>query len=195
MFWYDNTAFSSPRRRANLFQITDGLCASTCTIFTELMKGQGVRTIAFGGRPKNAPMQSMGGVKGAQLQPLQMLSGVPAGVARLLKLASAQGKEPLTKDELQRLNSTIVTPLDEFPLILKGGGVNIVNAFSPTNHRLPRQFMYEAAECRRFFTAKNIFHRETAWASAADAMFHNGGCVPGSTNGAGSLRTTLGKGR
>ena len=189
------TAFSSPRIRANPFQITDGICASTCTIFTELMKGQGVRTIAFGGRPKNAPMQGMGGVKGAQVQTLKVISAVPTIIEELLQRASAQGIEPLTKDELQRLNNTIVTPLEEFPLTLKGGNVNIVNAFSPTNHHLPRQFMYEAAECRRFFTAKNIFYRESAWASAADAMFHNGGCVPGSTNGAGSLRTTLGKGR
>jgi hypothetical protein len=42
--------------------IYDGYCASTCTIFSELMRQQaGVRTIALGGRPNKDPMQAVGG--------------------------------------------------------------------------------------------------------------------------------------
>ena len=40
-------------------------CASTCTIFSELMRQQGgVKTIALGGRPNKDIIQAVGGVKG-----------------------------------------------------------------------------------------------------------------------------------
>lgn len=43
----------------------DGYCASTCTIFSELMTSQGnVQTVAMGGRPQVGSMQAVGGVKG-----------------------------------------------------------------------------------------------------------------------------------
>ena len=43
----------------------DGYCASTCTIFSELMRQQGgVKTIALGGRPNKDIIQAVGGVKG-----------------------------------------------------------------------------------------------------------------------------------
>lgn len=48
-------------------QLHDGMCSSTCTIVSELLKNQGgVRTIAVGGQPKFGPMQGIGGTKGAQ---------------------------------------------------------------------------------------------------------------------------------
>ena len=43
----------------------DGYCASTCTIFSELMRQQGgVKTIFVGGRPNTDITQAVGGVKG-----------------------------------------------------------------------------------------------------------------------------------
>lgn len=52
---------------ANSYQLHDGMCSSTCTIASELLKNQGgVRTIAVGGQPKFAPMQGVAGTKGAQ---------------------------------------------------------------------------------------------------------------------------------
>jgi hypothetical protein len=45
--------------------VYDGYCASTCTIFSELMRQQGhVKTIALGGRPNKDIIQAVGGVKG-----------------------------------------------------------------------------------------------------------------------------------
>jgi len=44
------------------------MCSSTCAIVSELLKNQGgVRTIVIGGQPKFAPMQGVGGTKGAQV--------------------------------------------------------------------------------------------------------------------------------
>lgn len=42
--------------------VYDGYCASTCTIFSELMRQQaGVKTIALGGRPNKDIIQAVGG--------------------------------------------------------------------------------------------------------------------------------------
>jgi hypothetical protein len=49
----------------NIVLLYDGVCGSTCAIFTELMKSQGgVRSISVGGRPTTGPMQSATGSKG-----------------------------------------------------------------------------------------------------------------------------------
>jgi hypothetical protein len=57
-----------PFESDNIVVMTDGLCGSTCAIFTQFMREQGkVHTIAVGGRPVNGPMQGVGGTKGAQV--------------------------------------------------------------------------------------------------------------------------------
>lgn len=53
----------------NIIMVSDGYCASTCAIFSELMTQQGgVRTVAMGGRPHAGPMQAVGGVKGVNCE-------------------------------------------------------------------------------------------------------------------------------
>lgn len=151
------------------------------------MKAQGVRTIAFGGRPNYGPMQGMGGVKGSQVFRLKDISNI-AEIATLAIQETSNSSEPIVAPEdMDHFKDIFPIPLSDFPLTLTTGQVNLLNAFKPNNHSLPRQFIYEAAECRRYFTLDNIITPETLWASAADAMFYGGDCVPGSTNGTGSL--------
>ncbi|CAG8142514.1 unnamed protein product [Penicillium olsonii] len=171
----------------DIILLTDGYCASTCTIFSELMKAEGVRTIAFGGRPHNAPMQGMGGVKGSQTLPLTTMSKLMEQAASLIRAFSNSSEPIVASKDMDHFDDIFPKPLEKFPLNLTEGAVNLMNAFGPTNDSLPRQFIYEAAECRRFFTLDNIRAPETLWASAADAMFHGGECVLGSMNGTGSL--------
>lgn len=168
-------------------QLTDGQCASTCTIFSELMKAQGVQTIAFGGRPQNGPMQGMGGVKGSQAMDLSALNQVMKQATFIIENAVNSSDPIVAKKDMKHFRDIFPIPLEKFPLKLVDGSVNLMNAFAPNNDHLPLQFKYEAAECRRFLTLDNIRTPETMWASAADAMFHGGDCVPGSTNGTGSL--------
>lgn len=143
------------------------------------MKDQGVRTIAFGGRPQHAPMQGLGGVKGSEL------FDFPSYATQI------EGSEPvlsLFKEDFQdRWNSTMPLPMKEFPLRLSSGGVNFKNSYSRHDDQTPLQFVYEAAECRRFYTAENIVDVESLWHAAADAMFFGGKCVSSSMNGTGSL--------
>ncbi|KAL1967220.1 hypothetical protein VTN77DRAFT_3511 [Rasamsonia byssochlamydoides] len=167
--------------------ITDGLCTSTCTIFTELMKWQGVRSIVFGGRPQYGPMQALGGSKGANSAPYTALSSYATEGYALAVNASRTSDPVLTPEELDQYNSTVGIPVSEFPLPLLGGEVNLKNNYRPGNDIVPLQFIYEAAECRLFFTIENYQQQETIWAAAARAMFGNGSCVLGSTNATGSL--------
>lgn len=54
-----------PFAAENIVVVTDGYCASTCTIFSEFMRQQaGVKYIALGGRPNKDIIQAVGGVKG-----------------------------------------------------------------------------------------------------------------------------------
>lgn len=54
-----------PFKAEDIVIVYDGYCASTCTIFSELMRQQaGVKTIALGGRPNKDIIQAVGGVKG-----------------------------------------------------------------------------------------------------------------------------------
>jgi hypothetical protein len=151
------------------------------------MKAQGVRTIAFGGRPQNGPMQGMGGVKGSQEMPLSTLSIITEQAASIIEEAVNSSTPIVAAKDMKHFKRDFPIGLDKFPLKLAGGDVNLMNSFSRKNDRLPRQFIYEAAECRRFLTWDNVRRPETMWASAADAMFYGGACVAGSTNGTGSL--------
>jgi hypothetical protein len=146
------------------------------------MKGQGVRTIAFGGRPQVGPMQGMGGIKGSMVYDL-------ADLASQLKQAKmlANSSSLLSDEDLEKWDKYVPTPLEDWPFTVESARVNIINAFGPTNDHIPRQYLYEAAECRRFFTYDNVIQQETLWQDAASAMFDGGECVEGSTNATGSL--------
>ncbi|OQE20261.1 hypothetical protein PENFLA_c017G06559 [Penicillium flavigenum] len=86
--------------------ITDGACSSSCPIFTEMMKYEGVKTISFGGRPQYGPMQAMGGTRGAQVMPAENLMTIMAAV-----LDMAAEEELLSKSELQQLKA--LSPAEE----------------------------------------------------------------------------------
>jgi hypothetical protein len=61
----NRTGFTQPFAAEDIVMLTDGFCASTCSIFYEFMTTQaGVQSIAVGGRPQHGPMQAVGGVKG-----------------------------------------------------------------------------------------------------------------------------------
>ncbi|KAK0720274.1 hypothetical protein B0H67DRAFT_181649 [Lasiosphaeris hirsuta] len=60
-------ARKQPFAAKDIVIVTDGFCHSTCpTLLGLLTREHSIRTIALGGRPLDAPMQAMGGVKGAQ---------------------------------------------------------------------------------------------------------------------------------
>ena len=166
------------------YQMTDGTCASTCSIFAELMKKQGVRSIAFGGRPQYGPMQALGGVKGGQYLSLPLLHRY---ISRAYDLAVNASEPILTPEQLARFEEIAPPDPKNFSLRINrigAGGVNFRNAYREGNDVTPLQFVYEAADCRLFYTAENYIRPATSWLAAANAMLNGGSCVRGSNDAA-----------
>jgi hypothetical protein len=173
---------------ADMLQMTDGHCASTCALLAMLLKKQGVKSIAFGGRPRYGPMQAVGGVKGGQYWSLSTISHYIERARELAFNASRAGFPILSLEELDRFNKLMPPSVTDFPLRFGGYGqssVNVRNAYGPDDDMTPLQFKYEAADCRLFFTAENVVNPHTTWAAAARAMFGDGSCVDGSRLGNG----------
>ena len=72
-----------PFKAEDIVILYDGYCASTCTIFSELMRTQGdVKAIALGGRPNKDIIQAVGGVKGTNDYPCKLRKHISNSVLR-----------------------------------------------------------------------------------------------------------------
>ncbi|KAI7321851.1 beta-galactosidase [Hortaea werneckii] len=152
----------------NIVMLTDGTCASTCAIFSEFMKSQaGVKSVAVGGRKQTGPMQAVGGTKGSRV----------LGMAQLYSLVTSAAQAASPEDQLRLLNSfdtdegnllTATTKaLDRAApgsdLIVQAG-VNFRNNIRKGDDTLtPLQFIYEAADCRFFYTPEMYARQEAIW--------------------------------
>ncbi|KAK2592402.1 hypothetical protein QQS21_009885 [Conoideocrella luteorostrata] len=175
---------SAPFKPENIIIVSDGYCASTCTTFTNLMTNVGgVRTVAFGGRPKEEPMQIMGGVRGAQSASFGLID---TWTKQAVEVVANSPNGTFSQKLVETANSTVPPGLSSMPLILSGGGVNFRNAYQEGNSDLPLQFQYQAADCRLFYTAENYAKPHTTWEAAHAAIWGSKGCVKGSTGGQGS---------
>ncbi|KAJ5952875.1 Interphotoreceptor retinol-binding [Penicillium vulpinum] len=176
----------SPFSADKIAIITDGDCVSTCAFFVKLMKRQGVRTITFGGRPQKAPMQGVGGVKGGQSLGVNYINGYIEQANGLIRDSANSGSPLLTPAEWKAFNESSPSTTASLQW---SGNLNLRNEYDPEDGETPLQFVYEAAECRLFYTLENYLERETVWQAAAKAMFGSGQCVEGSTKGKGSLNS------
>ncbi len=61
------------------------------------------------------------------------------------------------------------------------GSFNMRNAYAVDRPDMPLQFVYEAANCRRFYTSDTLADMTTLWGSLADVAWHGAKCVSGST--------------
>ncbi|KAJ5611343.1 hypothetical protein N7510_008062 [Penicillium lagena] len=155
--------------------MTDGDCSSSCTTFSELMKNlAGVKTVVFGGRPQNEPMQAIGGVKGNQNLDSSTILGLYNKANLLAESAAKAGRPILT--ETQRMRLKELSPANIPPLYYTAG-INYLNGYRPGQPHMPLQFIYEAATCRLFYTHENFAHPATSWAAAARAVWGHGRCV------------------
>lgn len=159
--------------------MTDGECSSTCTIFVELMKNlAGVKTLAFGGRPQHRPMQALGGTKGAEDLVSSEILSIYKSATSEAEQAAQNGHRVLTDAEIQRLKE--LTPASTPPLKNFQMSVNFLNNYRLGEDNMPLQFVYEAADCRLFYTYENVVRPATSWVAAARAVWGNGSCVPAS---------------
>lgn len=152
--------------------VYDGYCASTCTIFSELMRQQGgVKTIALGGRPNKDIIQAVGGVKGTNSFPW---SYILYGVQFPFEFQHYHDDACY--------NNTALGQYTDLPFYR---AVNwVVNARDGIREgdtdQTPLQFVYEPADCRIYYTPEMAVDQTVAWKTVADTAFNGiDHCVAG----------------
>ena len=150
---------------ADIILLTDSLCNSACAAFVEMMHHEaGVRTVVAGGPPKAGPMQTASGSRGAQLYTADLID-FDIAVAEYLN-ATANTTLP------DREVDTLITSL----------GINLRDQIRQDQPTTPIQFLYNAADCRIFYTLETWLNYTSLWTYAIDAIYTNPAlCVPGST--------------
>ena len=174
------TNYTQPFAAADIVVVTDGYCASTCTIFSELMrKRAGVRYVSLGGRSRPGPTQAIGGVKGT--------NNFPWGYIQYL----AQYTHALSSKEESAYYNT--TELGEywdntvFDRVAVGTSVNVnfrdgIRDGDPT--QTPAQFVYEESDCRILFTKEMTYDVTAIWKAVADSAWKGKDrCVAGGLGG------------
>lgn len=147
---------------ADIVLLTDGICGSTCSLFVEMMRQQGVESVAIGGMPSPGPMQAASGSRGATSY---------SGEELWYDFATTPGS---TQDFVQP----------------DTGMSGLYTGFTlrdqmQRNETVPNQVLYMPANCRLYWTIDNFYNYTRLWQDVHDAMFTAGGyCVAGSTNDA-----------
>ncbi|KAK0717832.1 hypothetical protein B0T26DRAFT_710962 [Lasiosphaeria miniovina] len=160
---------------ADVVILTDGTCGSTCTLFSYLMILQvGIQTTSIGGRPQTGPMQSVGGVEGAQIFYFQDISAAATATLILSPANNVTDSEIALLDEGYALTRAF-SPTSP-------GAVNGKNAFMRGNAEIPMQFLYQPANCRIFYTQEMLYGPAAVWMRTVDATWNDPAkfCVAGS---------------
>ncbi|KAI9685014.1 MAG: hypothetical protein M1822_005406 [Bathelium mastoideum] len=165
-FYNRSCSESRPWNSTDIVILTDGICGSTCSLFVEMMREEGVRTVTIGGRPEHAPMQAASGSRGA---------------------ASYSDDELYYDFEVASESSTAAAA--SLPLVPPDTGIQGVFAgFTlrdqiQRNYTVPNQVLYMPADCRLFWTFTNFYNYTHLWQDVYEAVFTEpSSCVPGSRN-------------
>jgi hypothetical protein len=156
---------------ANTVIVTDGYCASACAIAVGLMsRVLGIRTVAMGGRPIEAPMQAIGGTKGGPVVSLDTAQGV-------FQEINLREEHP---DSLDAGTFYSYSPLAGPPpstFVINTANVHLHD----DNDGTPVQFLYEAANCKLFYTWETLTNMTLLWSAVANVEWNGAPCVAGST--------------
>ena len=164
---------AQPFKAENIVVVYDGYCASTCTIFSEFMRQQaGVQTIALGGRPTKDIIQAIGGVTGTNSFPWSYILGS----------VEIPFQTELLHDAGYYANETALGDYSDLPLLRATNYV--VNARDGIREgdkeETPLHFVYEAADCRIYYTPAMVVDQEAVWKTVADTAFKGqSSCVAG----------------
>ncbi|RMZ66681.1 peptidase S41 family [Pyrenophora seminiperda CCB06] len=160
--------YTRPWNPDQIVLLTDGLCASACTLFVEMMTRVGVRTVVAGGRPTPGPMQAASGTRGAAPYDADTLDDT-------MKYAKSL-------DTYVKAKSIATLPdVRDSGMYFSYMGVNIRDQVRD-QETTPLQFKYEAADCRIYYTLKNLYNMTQLWHDVSAAAFVDSSlCVQGST--------------
>lgn len=148
--------------------LTDGLCASACSIFVEMMTQAGARTVVAGGRPAKGPMQAASGTRGARSYDTYTLD------------SDMSFARSIDENIETNVNATLPETRDS-AIFVKYAAFNLRDQIREAD-TTPLQFKYEAADCRIYYTLANIYNMTRLWYDVSTAAFVDSSlCVEGST--------------
>ncbi|SMY21844.1 unnamed protein product [Zymoseptoria tritici ST99CH_1A5] len=166
----------------NIILLQDGACASACALFSEFLKSAApdgpVRQVVLGGRPQTGPMQGVGGIKGGQLGSFEAIALLAGGGATLTPISSQTFAADFGPN-------TIESALQAVDRAVPGAAaVNYRNSIRMGDESVtPLQYLYEAADCRLWYTVDMLASQEALWRKVAAVGFDGDEdlCVEGST--------------
>ncbi|KAJ0114988.1 peptidase s41 family protein [Diaporthe amygdali] len=163
---------TQPFAAENIVMLYDGVCASTCTLASEMLRIQGgVKSVAMGGRPQEGPIQGVGGVKGAQV----LDWGTVLAFNQFALQDGANITDDAQKAALERytdlaVNRSTAAAINGRDQILRD---NVEDG-------LPAQFVAEEADCRLYWTLPMITDITAVWKAVADSAWNGATCAYGS---------------
>ncbi|KAL6702625.1 hypothetical protein ACN47E_001294 [Coniothyrium glycines] len=168
---------TDPFRAEDLLILSDGICASTCSIFTELMTQQsGVRTLTVGGRPQPGPSVPVGGTKGTLVLPALYLHALSEYVLVQFASSTSQAAEWRTFVPQTFSIATVDASVNFQDNIRRG----LETAGVPT------QFLNDTSSCRIWYEPDMYFNVTRLWEKASSVAWGSNGaldeaqCVSGS---------------
>jgi hypothetical protein len=171
-----------PFAAEDIVVVTDGYCASTCTIFSELMRQRaGVKYISLGGRPREGITQAVGGVKGTNNFPWTYIQSLAQFAVQNTSTTPEEAAQ-LNKTELGEYWSNVV-----FDRLAIGSSINVNfrdGIRDGDETQTPLQFVYEPSDCRILYTKAMTVDATAIWKAAADSTW--GGkshCIAGELGG------------
>lgn len=156
---------TQPFAAEDIVVVTDGYCASTCTIFSELMRLRGgVKFVSLGGRAQPGPTQAIGGVKGTNNFGWDYIQYV----AQLtFELSSKEEGEYYNTTALGDYWSNVV-----FDRTAVSTSVNFRDGYRDgSDYQTPLQFVYEASDCRILYTKEMTYDVTAIWKAVADSAW------------------------
>ena len=182
---YDHAAlgidvYGSPQRPAaspayykpeDITLLTDGHCSSSCAQFVERMHHlTGVKAVTVGGLPKNGPMQIASGTRGQQ------------------RISDALLDTYIADTKSINDTTTFLLPESVTDVYVSDLEVNLRDQIRNETQDTPTQFLYDAADCRIFYTVETWSDYSALWRYAIRAIDNPTTlCVPGSTGFATTL--------
>ncbi|KAK7530875.1 uncharacterized protein J3D65DRAFT_579007 [Phyllosticta citribraziliensis] len=172
------TNLTQPFATENVVVLTDGYCASTCTIFSRLMTDlAGVKYVAMGGRSTSGITQAIGGVKGTNDFGWDYIQEL---VALAYENANATQKTYYNTTSFADFN-------DQIPFLRAANdtayNINFRDGIKigDFEEQTPLQFVYEPADCRIYWTPDMTVDITAAWKAVADSAWGSTDwCVAGS---------------
>lgn len=138
-----------------------------------MTRDAGVRSVVVGGRPFSGPMQTASGSRGAAEYSSEEIDSD-------MQLASA----------ISNTSEAELPQVRDSGIAISYAGLNLRDQIRE-NETIPLQFLYQAADCRIYFTHANVYNYSRLWRDAANAAWNDTSlCVTNSTGYASNATET-----